>query len=89
VQTAQVRLLHAACERLPWRTVGDAGRWGVPINQADFARTWLDVTLAPFTFLGGIGYRLTGAGRPASSRTACGFRAVACADEVVKAFASG
>ncbi|WP_158228256.1 oxygenase MpaB family protein [Pseudonocardia sp. MH-G8] len=32
---------------------------GVPINQADVARTWLDFTVVPFTLLEGIGYRLT------------------------------
>ncbi|MGW2094190.1 oxygenase MpaB family protein [Promicromonospora sukumoe] len=59
VQTVQVRLLHARVRASATAHGWDAGRWGVPINQADTARTWLDFTVVPFTFLEGIGYRLT------------------------------
>ena len=59
VQTVQVRLLHARVRAAATAHGWDAGRWGVPINQADVARTWLDFTVVPFTFLEGIGYRLT------------------------------
>lgn len=59
VQTVQVRLLHARV-RASARSHGwDADRWGLPVNQADVARTWLDFTLVPFTFLEAVGYRLT------------------------------
>jgi hypothetical protein len=59
VQTVQVRLLHARVRASATAHGWDAERWGVPINQADVARTWLDFTVVPFTFLEGIGYRLT------------------------------
>jgi hypothetical protein len=59
VQTVQVRLLHARVRATATAHGWDTGRWGVPINQADVARTWLDFTVVPFTFLEGIGYRLT------------------------------
>ncbi|TQM13614.1 oxygenase MpaB family protein [Pseudonocardia kunmingensis] len=60
VQTVQVRLLHARVRATATAHGWDADRWGVPINQADVARTWLDFTVVPFTLLEGIGYRLTG-----------------------------
>jgi hypothetical protein len=60
VQTVQVRLLHARVRASAMAHGWDAGQWGVPINQADVARTWLDFTVVPFLFLEGIGYRLTG-----------------------------
>jgi hypothetical protein len=60
VQTVQVRLLHARVRASAMAHGWDTGQWGVPINQADVARTWLDFTVVPFTFLEGIGYRLTG-----------------------------
>jgi hypothetical protein len=59
VQTVQVRLLHARVRASATARGWDADRWGVPINQADVARTWLDFTVVPFTLLEGIGYRLT------------------------------
>ncbi len=59
VQTVQVRLLHARVRASAVAHGWDADRWGVPINQADVARTWLDFTVVPFTLLEGIGYRLT------------------------------
>jgi hypothetical protein len=59
VQTVQVRLLHARVRASAVAHGWDGDRWGVPINQADVARTWLDFTVVPFTLLEGIGYRLT------------------------------
>lgn len=59
VQTVQVRLLHARVRASAMGHGWDAGRWGIPINQADIARTWLDFTVVPFTFLEGVGYQLT------------------------------
>lgn len=59
VQTVQVRLLHARVRASAMSHGWDADRWGIPINQADIARTWLDFTVVPFRFLEGVGYRLT------------------------------
>lgn len=59
VQTVQVRLLHARVRASALGHGWETGRFGVPINQADLARTWLDFTVVPFTLLEGIGYRLT------------------------------
>ncbi|WP_433696685.1 oxygenase MpaB family protein [Nocardiopsis sp. CA-288880] len=59
VQTVQVRLLHARVRAAATKHGWDSDRWGVPINQADVARTWLDFTVVPFKLLEGIGYRLT------------------------------
>ncbi len=59
VQTVQVRLLHARVRASATAHGWDADRWGVPINQADVARTWLDFTVVPFRFLEGVGHRLT------------------------------
>ncbi|MEW2134845.1 oxygenase MpaB family protein [Streptomyces sp. NPDC005435] len=58
VQTAQVRLLHARVRASALRHGWDTARWGVPINQTDVARTWLDFTLVPFGFLAAAGFVL-------------------------------
>ncbi|MFD5481509.1 oxygenase MpaB family protein [Streptomyces hawaiiensis] len=58
VQTAQVRLLHARVRATALRHGWDTQRWGVPINQSDIARTWLDFTLVPFGFLAAAGFVL-------------------------------
>ncbi|MFI9552812.1 oxygenase MpaB family protein [Nonomuraea endophytica] len=48
VATLQVRMLHAHMRRLA-RTRGyDEAALGVPINQVDLARTWMDFTLTPY-----------------------------------------
>jgi hypothetical protein len=47
VQTAQVRLLHARVRATALKHGWDSEEWGVPINQVDIARTWLDFTLVP------------------------------------------
>ncbi|GAA3706944.1 oxygenase MpaB family protein [Streptomyces tremellae] len=51
VQTAQVRLLHARIRSSALKHGWDTQQWGVPINQVDIARTWLDFTVVPFAFL--------------------------------------
>ncbi|MEN3267507.1 oxygenase MpaB family protein [Pseudonocardia sp.] len=47
VQTAQVRLLHARLRATSLKHGWDTEEWGVPINQVDVARTWLDFTVVP------------------------------------------
>jgi hypothetical protein len=56
--TLQVRLLHA---RVRHRLLGrgwDTGRWGLPISQADLARTLLDFSHTPLVGLERLGWRL-------------------------------
>ncbi|GAB2764530.1 oxygenase MpaB family protein [Streptomyces bullii] len=48
VGTAQVRLLHARVRHTAMKHGWDHAEWGVPINQTDIARTWLDFTAVPF-----------------------------------------
>jgi hypothetical protein len=47
VQTAQVRLLHARVRATSLKHGWNSEQWGVPINQVDLARTWLDFTVVP------------------------------------------
>ncbi|WP_330479370.1 DUF2236 domain-containing protein [Streptomyces platensis] len=55
-QTAEVRLLHARVRATALKHGWQTERWGVPINQVDTARTWLDLTLVPFSFLASAGF---------------------------------
>jgi hypothetical protein len=48
VGTAQVRLLHARVRATAMKHGWDHAEWGVPINQTDVARTWLDFNVVPF-----------------------------------------
>lgn len=48
VHTAQVRLLHARVRATTMKHGWDHLEWGLPINQVDIARTWLDFTVVPF-----------------------------------------
>jgi hypothetical protein len=48
VGTAQVRLLHARVRATAMKHGWDHAEWGVPINQTDIARTWLDFNAVPF-----------------------------------------
>ncbi len=57
--TVQVRLLHARMRSSALQHGWDAAEWGVPINQVDVARTWLDFTLTPFRALAALGIELT------------------------------
>ncbi|MGW8555140.1 oxygenase MpaB family protein [Streptomyces tubercidicus] len=59
VQTAQVRLLHARVRATALKHGWETHLWGVPINQVDIARTWLDFTLVPYAFLASSGFVLT------------------------------
>ncbi|NUP45748.1 MAG: DUF2236 domain-containing protein [Catenulispora sp.] len=51
VATARVRLMHARVRAKAVAAGWDRGRWGLPINQADLARTWLAFTIVPFRCL--------------------------------------
>ncbi|MFD0776702.1 oxygenase MpaB family protein, partial [Streptomonospora algeriensis] len=59
VDTVQVRLLHARVRAATQRRGWDAGTWGVPINQVDAVRTWLDFTIVPFRALEKVGIVLS------------------------------
>ncbi|MCC9306819.1 DUF2236 domain-containing protein [Kitasatospora sp. RB6PN24] len=59
LQTVQVRLLHARIRATALKHGWDTGRWGLPINQVDVARTWLDFTVVPYSFLAAVGFVLT------------------------------
>lgn len=48
VATARVRLMHARVRAKALRDGWETERWGLPINQADLARTWLAFTIVPF-----------------------------------------
>ena len=48
VSTAQIRLLHARVRHTATKHGWDGTEWGVPINQVDVARTWLDFIAVPF-----------------------------------------
>ncbi|GAB3465373.1 hypothetical protein GCM10027570_53570 [Streptomonospora sediminis] len=56
--TVQVRLLHARVRAGTLRRGWDTAEWGVPINQVDVARTWLDFTIVPFQALEKVGITL-------------------------------
>ncbi|GAA3731269.1 hypothetical protein HDA32_005658 [Spinactinospora alkalitolerans] len=59
VDTVQVRLLHARVRANALKRGWDVEEWGVPINQVDAARTWLDFTVVPFRALERVGIVLT------------------------------
>ncbi|WP_217576721.1 oxygenase MpaB family protein [Streptomyces sp. GbtcB7] len=59
VDTVQVRLMHARVRATNMRHGWDTGALGVPINQADVARTWLDFTYSPFIALEKLGVTFT------------------------------
>lgn len=59
VATLQVRMLHAHMRKLALdRGVGTA-RHGLPINQIDLGRTWIDFTLTAFTAEEAFGFALS------------------------------
>ena len=58
VATAQVRLFHARMRAELLRRGWDVEQWGVPINQADLARTLLDFTYVPIQAMGRLGVGL-------------------------------
>ncbi|WLH14826.1 oxygenase MpaB family protein [Pseudomonas hefeiensis] len=57
--TTQVRLLHARIRHNAIRQGWESGAFGVPINQTDIARTWLDFTIVPHLSLRKLGITLT------------------------------
>ncbi|MET8471225.1 oxygenase MpaB family protein [Streptomyces sp. NPDC006422] len=61
VATLQVRLMHAYMRRLARNRGYDEAALGVPINQIDLARTWMDFTLVSYRAKHAMGYELTSA----------------------------
>ena len=61
--TAQVRLLHARVRAGLLARGWDVEKWGVPISQADLARTLLDFTVTPMVALDRLGIGLSAAER--------------------------
>ncbi|WP_394619772.1 oxygenase MpaB family protein [Lentzea sp. JNUCC 0626] len=59
VGTLQVRLLHAAMRRLARDRGYDEAGYGVPINQVDLARTWMDFTLTSLNAEQQMGFDIT------------------------------
>lgn len=59
VRTLQVRLMHARVRS----SLTKRGWAGVPINQIELARTWLDFTYVPFAALRSLGIEFTPAER--------------------------
>lgn len=59
IATIQVRLLHARIRLMYLKRGWDTTAWGVPINQADLARTWLDFTYTPYRALTKFGFDFT------------------------------
>lgn len=59
VHNLQVRLLHARVRHALIKSGWDVETQGVPINQVELARTWLDFTYVPFTALGRLGIDFT------------------------------
>jgi hypothetical protein len=56
--TLQVRMLHASMRRMVRMKDFDVASYGVPINQADLARTWMDFTKTSFRAEDAMGYGL-------------------------------
>lgn len=59
VATLQVRMLHAQMRRLARSRGFDEARHGVPINQVDLARTWMDFTYTSMRAEEIMGFSLT------------------------------
>jgi ER-bound oxygenase mpaB/B'/Rubber oxygenase, catalytic domain len=59
IATAQVRLLHARVRAQLLNDGWEVDEWGVPINQADLARTLLDFTVTPMVALERLGVGFT------------------------------
>jgi hypothetical protein len=57
--TFQVRMLHAHIRRSQLRHGHDVGAYGVPNNQADLTRTWLDFTYTPYAAVQRLGIDFT------------------------------
>ena len=59
VQTLQVRLLHARVRATLLKRGWDIQEAGLPINQVEMVRTWLDFTYVPFRALQELGIAYT------------------------------
>ncbi len=59
IATVGVRMLHAKVRHYALMGDYDAARHGVPINQIDLARTWMDFTLTSWNAEAELGYDLT------------------------------
>jgi hypothetical protein len=59
VSTLQVRMLHANMRRLVRSRGFDETAYGVPINQVDLARTWMDFTVTSLQAEESMGFGLT------------------------------
>src|SRR5690606_38064080 len=59
IATLNVRLLHAHMRRFARKKGYDENAYGVPINQIDNVRTWLDFNYTPYTVLSKLGYDIT------------------------------
>ncbi|MFD3163209.1 oxygenase MpaB family protein [Herpetosiphon sp. NSE202] len=61
VHSLQVRLLHAQIRNSLLKRNWDTSKTGLPINQLEMVRTWLDFTYVPFTALARFGIDFTSA----------------------------
>ncbi|ABX03605.1 MAG TPA: DUF2236 domain-containing protein [Herpetosiphon sp.] len=61
VHSLQVRLLHAQIRSAMLKRGWDQTKTGLPINQLEMVRTWLDFTYVPFTALARFGIDFTAA----------------------------
>jgi hypothetical protein len=59
IHTIQVRLLHARVRQTLLKRGWDQSATGLPINQLDMIRTWLDFTYVPLNALSNFGITLT------------------------------
>ncbi len=59
VSTVQVRMLHAHMRRVAYNRGFDDAAYGVPINQVDLARTWIDFTVTSYEAEALMGFGLT------------------------------
>ncbi len=57
--TLEVRLLHARIRATLLARGWDVGRFGLPLNQLEMTRTWLDFTVVPFAALARLGLPFT------------------------------
>jgi hypothetical protein len=59
IATLQVRMLHAHMRRLAGRKNFDQEANGIPVNQVDLARTWMDFTRTSFIAEEKMGFAMT------------------------------
>jgi hypothetical protein len=56
IATIQVRILHARIRAAALKAGWDTSAWGIPINQVDMARTWLDFSHLSLVILKKLGF---------------------------------